>query len=140
MKAEIIFCLLPVTLMAGFYCAYCVLWYVTGVLWSAPIYAHAAPFFTFLGLYILFCGWKVSLIFLDHGRAGIASINKKLMATVWIGAILTTIGLLILLLLILGIKLPTNLTIFYVNALAFPALLPFIHIIIERMKYADKTG
>jgi hypothetical protein len=123
--------LLPLSVLTGIYALFLVQMYKSGGLTQEPWQAHAASGFTFLGLALQICAWRVIAAFLHHGRDGIRRVAKLYLYAITAGAALVTISGGVVVLLVLGIELP-ELAILSPNYLAIPALLPFLHVMLER--------
>lgn len=123
--------LAPVSLITFFYALFLIPMYRSGLAaerWEAQI----APVFTFLGLGLQLCGWRVIAAFLIDGRDGVRSISKIYVFAITTGAVLVAISGLVVLLMVLGVELPDFFGLLSVNYLAIPALVPFLHVMAER--------
>lgn len=122
----------PLTMLTASYSALLLALYWKGF-GSEPLEAHVAPIFTLLGLLIQFCGWWGILRFLYFGRSGLARLNKFCVGAMYLGAALAAVGGLAMVLMTV-IEGTTLLGLLSVNTFGLPALVPFIHLEIERRR------
>jgi hypothetical protein len=123
--------LVPVSLLTGLYAVFLIPMYVSGGLLKEPLEAHTAPTFTFVGLILQLCGWCVIAAFLIDGRQGIREVAPIYVYASVLGAVTVAASGLAVLLMLAGFERPLF-GLLSVNYLAVPALVPFIHVIIER--------
>lgn len=122
----------PLTMLTGLYSALLLshFWHGFG---NEPIEQQIPSLFVFLGLLIQTCGWWGILRFLFLGRAGIARLNKFCVGAMYLGAVLAVVSGLTLVLTTV-IEGSTLLGLLQVNLFGLPALVPFIHLEIERRR------
>jgi hypothetical protein len=123
--------LMPVSLLTLFYALFLIPMYRSGLA-SEPWGAQVAPVFTVLGLALQLCGWRVIVAFLVDGRGGIRAISKGYIHAITAGAALVALSGLVVLLMVLELELPGPVVLLSVNYVAIPALIPFIHVMVER--------
>jgi hypothetical protein len=128
---EAVTLLAPITLLTTFYSLALLSMYGSG-LSGEPASAHIVAGFTFLGLALQLCGWRIVIAFLAKGRSGIADVPPIYFYVVSLGAFLVFLSLLLLLLTATGVELPTNASELMVNYIAAPALIPCCHVLAER--------
>lgn len=122
--------LVPVSLLTLFYAVVLIPMYRSGLA-SEPWGAQAAPAFTFLGLALQLCGWRVIAAFLIDGRDGLRAISKGYIHAITVGAVLVVLSGLAFLLMVLEFEVPDFFGLLAVNYLALPALIPFAHVMLE---------
>ena len=105
--------------------------YASGALLKEPLEAHTVPMFTFVGLILQLCGWRVIAAFLIDGRQGIRGVAPIYVYASVLGAAVVAASGLAVLLLLAGFERPL-LGLLSATYLAVPALVPFIHVMIER--------
>lgn len=128
---EALVLLAPVSMITLLYSLMLIPIYQSG-LGREPWEAQAAPAFTFLGLGLQLCGWRVIAAFLIDGREGLRRVPRLYIHAIYIGAALVTLSGLVVLLMILGVGLPDTFGVLSANYPALPALVPFIHVAVER--------
>jgi hypothetical protein len=128
---ETILFLVPVSLLTGLYALFLVPMYSSGALLKEPLEAHAVPMFTVVGLILQLCGWRVIAAFLIDGREGIRAVAPIYVYASALGAVIVAASCLAFLLMVAGFERPLF-GLLSVNYLAGPALVPFIHVMIER--------
>ena len=121
----------PVSLLTAIYSIFLIPMYRSGLA-EEPWEAQVAPAFTFLGLGLQLCGWRVIATFLIDGRDGIRAVSKVYLYAIAAGALLAVVSGLVVLLTVLGIELSDSFGLLSVNYVAIPALVPFIHVMAER--------
>ena len=122
--------LAPVSLVTGWYATVLASLYQGGLA-NEPWSAQVVPAFAFAGLVLQGCAWWVVSVFVFRGRAGLASLHGVFVIAIHAGAALSVIGGLSLLMSFVDgeSSLLANLAI---NAFGLPALVPFIHVALER--------
>ena len=125
--------LVPVSLLTLFYAFFLIPMYRSGLA-SEPWQAQAVPAFTFLGLALQLCGWRVIAAFLIDGRDGIRTISKGYIHAATLGAVLVAFSGLVVLLMSLEFEIPDLFGVLSANYLALPALIPFTHVMVERWR------
>jgi hypothetical protein len=128
---ETVIFLVPVSLLTALYALSLTAMYASGGLRTEPLEAHAVPIFTFVGLILQLCGWRVVAAFLIDGRQGIRAVATIYVYASVLGAAIVAASGLAFLLLLAGFERPLF-GLLSVNYLALPALVPFIHAMIER--------
>jgi len=128
---EAITLLAPITLLTIFYSLALLAMYRNG-LSKEPAGTHVVAAFTFLGLILQLCGWRIVIAFLAKGRRGIADVPFLYFYVVGLGAVLVLVSLLLLILAAAGVDLPTYAYELMVNYIAAPALIPCCHVLAER--------
>lgn len=127
---ESLLLLVPVSLVTLSYAAFLIPMYRSGLA-SEPLIAQAVPAFTFLGVALQFCGWRVIAAFLIDGREGLRTISKGYIHAITIGAVIVAFSGLAVLLMLLEFEVPDFFGILAANYLALPALIPFAHVMLE---------
>ena len=128
---EAVTLLAPITLLTTFYSLALLSMYGSG-LSREPAGAHIVAGFTFLGLVLQLCGWRIVIAFLGKGRRGIGEVPRMYFHVVCLGAFLVFLSLLLLLLTVTGVELPAYASELMVNYMAAPALIPCCHVLAER--------
>jgi hypothetical protein len=129
---EALIFLMPVSVITLLYAVLLIPMYQDAGLAKQPWQAHAAPVFTFLGLGLQLCGWRLIAAFVIDGRAGIRRVSSFYIHAVSLAAALVVISGLVALLLLLELELPDSAAVLLVNCTAIPALIPFLHVMVER--------
>jgi hypothetical protein len=129
---ETVVFLVPVLLLTTLYALSLIPMYTSGAL-KEPLETHIVSMFTFVGLILQLCGLRVIAAFLIDGRQGIRAVARiYVYASVMGAAIVAASGLAVLLLIAgYGHPLLGNLS---PNYLALPTLVPFTHVMIERLR------
>jgi hypothetical protein len=128
----------PVSMVTLLYSLMLISMYRSG-LGREPLEAHAVPVFTFLGLGLQLCGWRVIAAFLIDGRDGLRRVPRPYIYAIHTGAMLVALSGLVVLLMILGVELPESFGLLSANYLALPALVPFMHVVAE-MRMLQRTN
>jgi hypothetical protein len=132
---ESVMFLVPVSMLTLFYASFLVSMYRDAGLAKEPWLAHVAPAFTFLGVALQLCGWRLIAAFLIDGRPGIRRVARFYIGAASFGAALVAVsGLVVLLLMVFELELPDSLGLLSVNYVALPALIPFVHVMLERWR------
>jgi hypothetical protein len=131
LSAEAAIFFLPLSLVTALYALALFAMYRSGPLLNEPLDSHVFPMFTFVGLILQLCGWRVVGAFLIDGRQGLRAVPPIYVYASILGAALAVVSGVAFLFVIAGFEHPLlgNLS---VNYLAVPALVPFIHVMIER--------
>lgn len=129
---ESIIFLVPVSLLTGLYALFLIPMYASGGLLNEPLEAHAVPVLTVVGLILQLCGWRIIAAFLIDGRHGIRTVATIYVHASVLGAIIVAASGLVVLFMLTGFQLPDYFGFLTPNYLAVPALVPFIHLMIER--------
>lgn len=129
---EAVALLAPITLLTTFYSLALLTMYGSG-LSREPAGAHVVAGFTFLGLILQLCGWRIVIAFLAKGRRGIAYVPRIYFYIVALGAVLVLLSLFLLILAATGVELPPYAHELMVNYIATPALIPCCHVLAERV-------
>jgi len=129
---EAVTLLAPITLLTTFYSLALLAMYGNG-LSREPAGAHVVAGFTFLGLILQLCGWRIVIAFLAKGRRRIAYVPRIYFYVVGLGAVLVLVSLLLLILAATDVELPTYAYELMVNYIATPALIPCCHVLAERV-------
>jgi hypothetical protein len=129
---EALVCLVPLSMITGLYAFFLVPMYFSGGFGKEPLEAHAVPVFTLLGVVLQFCGWRVIAAFLIDGRQGIRTLPAIYIYAIVFGGFLVAISGVVVLILLAGVELPDSFGLLSANYLAVPALVPLIHVMIER--------
>src|SRR5262245_50983117 len=111
----------PVTLVTAMY-AWVALQLYAGGLRSEPIEAHAAPVFTFAGLLIQVCGWRMIIAFLLDGRKGLLALHASYFWITSVGATVVLLAIVVAVLSATEIDLPESAPLLGIGAMAAPAL------------------
>jgi hypothetical protein len=130
--AEALVCLVPVSMLTGLYALFLIPMYASGGLGREPFEAHAVPLFTVLGVVLQLCGWRVIAAFLIDGRQGIRTVPAIYIYAIVFGGLIVAASGLVVLTLLAGVELPDSFGLLSANYLAVPALVPLIHVMIER--------
>lgn len=128
---EAVIFLVPVSLLTALYALFLIPMYVSGGLLKEPLETHTADMFTFVGLILQLCGWRVLAAFLIDGRQGIRAIAPIYVYASVLGAAIVAASGLAVLLLLAGFE-RRLFGLLSANFPAVPALVPFIHVMIER--------
>jgi hypothetical protein len=126
--------LAPVTMLTGLYGLFLVPLYASGGLGKEPLAAHAVPMLTVVGLILQLCGWRVIAAFLIDGRQGIQAVATIYIQASILGGVLVAASGLVVLVMLAGVDLPDYFGLLSTNYVAVPALVPFIHVMIERWR------
>lgn len=122
--------LLPLTLLAGFY-----LVFMAAVVWDThdlmPWYGYAAALLALAASGCLLCLWHAVLAFAVGGRAGLARVDRRAFAALVAGACIAVLGA-VCALPAPWLGLPEASTLYAVFAYGLPALLPALHVALER--------
>ena len=129
---EALVCLVPVSLLTVLYAVFLIPMYVSGGLGKEPLEAQAVPLFTVLGVVLQLCGWRVIAAFLIDGRQGIRTVPTIYIYAIVFGGLIVAVSGLVVLILLAGVELPDSFGLLSANYLAVPALVPLIHVMIER--------
>lgn len=129
---ESIIFLVPVSLLTGLYALFLIPMYASGGLLNEPLAAHAVPLFTIVGLILQLCGWRIIAAFLIDGRHGLRTVATIYVYASVLGAVIVAASGLVVLLMLTGFELADYFGFLTPNYLAVPALVPFIHLMIER--------
>lgn len=129
---EALVCLVPVSMLTILYALFLIPMYVSGGFGKEPLEAHAVPLFTVLGVVLQLCGWRVIAAFLIDGRQGIRTVPAIYIYAIVLGGLVVAVSGLIVLILVAGVELPDYFGLLSANYLAVPALVPLIHVMIER--------
>ena len=120
----------PLTLLAVFYLAFLV-----ALLWEThdlmPWYGYAVPPLVLAALGCLLCLWNAVLAFASRGRAGLAKVDRRAIAAIHLGGWIAVFGVACALA-AHRLALPNPFALFEVFAYGAPAILPAVHMAIER--------
>lgn len=128
---EAVIFLAPVSAVTGFYSMLLIMHQHRGS-GEDPWLAHVVPAFTFLGMGLQICAWRLIAAFITDGRAGIRRVSNFYIYAVSVGAALAVMSGLVILLMVLELELPELVAVLLVNYVAIPALIPFLHVMVER--------
>jgi hypothetical protein len=128
---ETVIFLVPVSMVTALYALFLIPMYVSGGFLHEPLAAHTVPVFTIVGLILQLCGWRVIAAFLIDGRQGIRAVATIYVYASVLGAAVVAASGLAVLLLLAGFERPLF-GLLSANYLAVPAVVPFIHVMVER--------
>jgi hypothetical protein len=131
LSAEAAIFFVPLSLLTTFYALSLLAMYRSGGLLKEPPESHVVPMFTFVGLILQLCGWRVVGAFLIDGRQGLRAVPPIYVYASILGAAIAAVSGVAVLLLMAGFERPLF-GYLSVNYLAVPTLVPFIHVMIER--------
>ena len=128
---------MPLSIFAFVYAVISLFLFKGGAFQSDNIETFIAPVCTLIGCVILIFVWRVIAGFLLGGRGELAKLHSVYFIVCWFGALLAIHSLLTLLFFSKNDSSDLLTTIAIANSLSIPALIPFIHVFLER-KYAKK--
>ncbi|MFN7153912.1 MAG: hypothetical protein ACK4OE_09470 [Acidovorax sp.] len=127
---EALVILAPLTLLTSFYLAF-----IAALYWETydlvPWHGYFVPFLAIAALGCLLCLWKAVLTLTFQGRAGLDKIDRRLIISIYLGALLAVFGVACIMA-VQWFEMPDIFQVFRIYAYGTPALVPAVHIAFER--------